>query len=89
MESLRSYSDRASTFAKANPKMMIGMLAAFVTVVLALVVFFSVRKMDAAMIADPNQAKYVKNAKRSTTGLIVMAVLGLGAAFYQYKQAQK
>jgi len=88
MDSLRSYGEQGLAYAKSNPKMIVAALASLVVVILSLVVFFSVRKMDAAK-ADETQAKYIKNARRATTGLIVMALLAAvagGAVYYQSKK---
>jgi len=85
--------ESAKQYAKENPKTILGVATAITVVILALVVFFSLRRADPQAIKDgkdlEKQAGFITDARRSTTGLLVIAVAALGIAAYQYFQKTK
>jgi hypothetical protein len=85
--------DSAKQFVKENPKTLLGVATAVTVVVLALVVFFSLRRADPQAIKDgkdlEKQSTYVRDARRSTTGLLVIALGALAVAAYQYFKMTK
>ena len=80
--------DSAKQFVQENPKTLLGVATAVTVVVLALVVFFSLRRADPQAIKDgkdlEKQSTYVRDARRSTTGLLVITIAALALAAWQY-----
>ena len=69
---MKQYASELGALAQANPKQTIALLASVVTLILALVLFFSLRRVDLSKVGSSEMTK-VRDAKRSSMGLAVMA----------------
>jgi ABC-type sulfate transport system permease component len=80
------FSDRALSYAKQQPHMVLGGVITFVALILILVVIFSLYRAKPQNITDSVQKKHVINAKRAAIGVGVLTLISAAmAAMYMMK----
>ena len=88
--------DKASAFAKKgvslaqeHPKTLLALLFSITLFILGCVNIFSLMGVDADNIEDPKTKTKVVNAKRSSYGIGVMAIIGVLLGYYNYKRSSE
>jgi hypothetical protein len=84
--------DKASAFAKKgvslaqeHPKTLLAVLFSITVFILGCVNIFSLMGVNADNIEDPKTKTKIVNAKRSSYGIGVMAIIGVFIAIYNHK----
>ena len=89
MEKASALAKKGVSLAKENPKTLLALLFSITLFVLGCVNIFSLMGVDADNIEDPKTKTKVVNAKRSSYGIGVMAIIGVGLGYYNYKNSSE
>lgn len=69
------FQDRALSYARKQPHMVLGGVITFVALILILVVIFSLYRVKPENITDEVQKKRVRDAKRAAIGVGVLTLI--------------
>jgi hypothetical protein len=86
MEKASDLAKRGASLAKEHPKMFLALLFSFVLFILWCVNVFSLIGVKEENL-DSETKKKVVNAKRSSYGIGVMAIIGVWMGWYNYKRS--
>jgi len=89
MEKASAFAKKGVSLAKENPKTLLALLFSITLFILGCVNIFSLMGVDSEKIDDPATKTKVVNAKRSSYGIGVMAIIGCGLAYYNYKHSSE
>ena len=79
--------EKASSFAQEHPKTLLALLFSITLFILGCVNIFSLMGVSADKIDDPATKTKVVNAKRSSYGIGVMAIIGVLLGWYNHKHS--
>jgi hypothetical protein len=88
MERASAYASRGYDLAKKNPKTLLALLFSFVLFILVCVNIFSLMGVKEEEVTGKSKTK-VRDARRSGYGIVVMAFIGCGLAYYNHTQSSK
>jgi len=87
MEKASSLAKKGVSLAKEHPKTLLALLFSITLFILGCVNIFSLMGVKEDVIEDPATKKKVVNAKRSSYGIGVMAIIGVMIGWYNYKNS--
>lgn len=88
MEKASAFAKKGVSLAKENPKTLLALLFSITVFILGCVNIFSLMGVDEKVIEDPKTKTKIVNAKRSSYGIGVMAIIGVLLGWYNYKQTK-
>jgi hypothetical protein len=86
MEKASDLAKRGASLAKEHPKMFLALLFSVTLFILWCVNVFSLMGVKEENLDSETKKKMI-NAKRSSYGIGVMAVIGVGLGYYNYKRS--
>ena len=86
MDKASAYAKKGFELAKKNPKTLLALLFSIVLFILVCVNIFSLMGVKDEEVSGKSKTK-VQNARRSGYGILVMALIGCGLAYYNYTQS--
>jgi len=87
MEKASDLAKRGASLAKEHPKTLLALLFSVTLFILVCVNIFSLMGVKEDDIQDPKTKTKMINAKRSSYGIGVMAIIGCALAYYNYKHS--
>ena len=87
MEKASAFAKKGVSLAKEHPKTLLALLFSITLFILGCVNIFSLMGVDADKIEDPATKTKIINAKRSSYGIGVMAIIGVLLGYYNYKRS--
>jgi hypothetical protein len=88
MERASAYASRGYDLAKNNPKTLLALGFSLVMFILVCVNIFSLMGVKDDEVTGNSKTK-VRDARRSGYGIGVMALIGCGIAYYNYKKSSE
>lgn len=88
MEKTSAFAKKTYDLAKENPKTLLALLFSITLFILGCVNIFSLMGVKEDDIQDPETKTKVINAKRSSYGIGVMAIIGCFIGYYNYKNSK-
>jgi hypothetical protein len=86
MDRASEYAKKSFDLAKKNPKTLLALLFSIVLFILVCVNIFSLMGIKDEDVSGKTKTK-VQNARRSGYGIVVMALIGCGLAYYNHTQS--
>ena len=87
MEKASAFTKKGVSLVKENPKTFVALLFSITLFILGCVNIFSLMGVKEDDIQDPATKTKVVNAKRSSYGIGVMAIIGVWMGWYNYKRS--
>ena len=88
MEKASAFAKKGVSLAQEHPKTLLALLFSITLFILGCVNIFSLMGVKTDIIEDPKTKTKVVNAKRSSYGIGVMAIIGVLLGWYNHKHSE-
>ena len=89
MEKASAFAKKGASLVKEHPKTLLAILFSITIFILGCVNIFSLKGVKEDDIQDSETKTKVVNAKRSSYGIGVMAIIGVLLGYYNYKRSSE